>query len=187
MAAATTTQGPPGSCCCRSSTPGQNLRDGMLVVLFVLLAGQAVVAAGSPQRLALLGGSDPSEGELRPFAGAGLMLAGIALVAAAQLPPRRIMADRNRGRREAEELVTRRALPVLPQPHLPGAAGRHRGLHADAPDRAFAGVAGGHLFRHPPADRRRGGTLSAARLRRRRFAIMPAGSAGFMPGLGKLR
>ena len=67
----------------RSKTPGQNLRDGMLVVLFLLLAGQAVVAAGSPQRLALLGGS--SVGGLRSFAGAGLMLAGIALVAAAQL------------------------------------------------------------------------------------------------------
>ena len=65
--------------------PGQNLRDGMLVVFFLLLAAQAVVAAGAPQRLALLGGADPSVGGLRPLAGAGLMLAGIALVAAAQL------------------------------------------------------------------------------------------------------
>ena len=69
----------------RSNTPGQNLRDGMLVVFFLLLAGQAVVAAGSPQRLVLLGGADPSAGGLRQFVGAGLMLAGIALVAAAQL------------------------------------------------------------------------------------------------------
>ena len=69
----------------RSDTPGQNLRDGMLVALFLLLAGQAVVAAGAPQRLALLGGTDPSAGGLRPFAGAGLMLSGVALVAAAQL------------------------------------------------------------------------------------------------------
>ena len=33
----------------RSKTPGQNLRDAMLVVLAVLLAGQAVAAAGSPE------------------------------------------------------------------------------------------------------------------------------------------
>jgi protein-S-isoprenylcysteine O-methyltransferase Ste14 len=66
----------------RSKTPGQNLRDGMPVVLFVLLAGQAVVAAGSPHRLPLL---VEAESGLRQFAGAGLMLAGIVLLVAAQL------------------------------------------------------------------------------------------------------
>ena len=68
----------------RSKTPGQNLRDAMLVVLAVLLGGQAVVAAGSPERLSLLGEAD-FVGGLRQFAGAGLMFAGIALLVAAQL------------------------------------------------------------------------------------------------------
>jgi protein-S-isoprenylcysteine O-methyltransferase Ste14 len=69
----------------KSKTPGQNLRDAMLVVLAVPLAGQAVVAAGSPERLSLLGAADRSAGGLWQFAGAGLMFAGIALLAAAQL------------------------------------------------------------------------------------------------------
>jgi protein-S-isoprenylcysteine O-methyltransferase Ste14 len=69
----------------RSEAPGQNLRDGMLVVLFVLLAVQAVVAAGWLERLSPLIGGDRSAGGLHQLAGAGLMFAGITLLVAAQL------------------------------------------------------------------------------------------------------
>jgi protein-S-isoprenylcysteine O-methyltransferase Ste14 len=70
----------------RSGRPGQTLRDGLLVTLFVLLLGQAILAAGWPQALATLHEDDSATTTLlRRVTGAVLMLGGIALLVMAQL------------------------------------------------------------------------------------------------------
>jgi protein-S-isoprenylcysteine O-methyltransferase Ste14 len=62
----------------RSGRPGQTLRDGLLVALFVLLLGQAVVAAGWPEEK--FAATTPGR-----VTGAVLFLGGIALLVMAQL------------------------------------------------------------------------------------------------------
>jgi protein-S-isoprenylcysteine O-methyltransferase Ste14 len=69
----------------RSGSRGQDLRDGMLLVLFILLAGQAMAVVGQPD-LPLLGGLvERASYEPVRYAGAALMLAGLVLLVAAQL------------------------------------------------------------------------------------------------------
>ncbi len=69
----------------RSGRPGQTLRDGLLVALFVLLLGQAILAAGWPQTLAPLHEGDAAATTLRRVVGAVLLFGGIALLVMAQL------------------------------------------------------------------------------------------------------
>ncbi len=69
----------------RSRSRGQQLRDGLGVVLFVLLVGQAIVAAGWPESVSPLGaGHRPTRGILQ-VTGAVLLLGGIVLLVTAQL------------------------------------------------------------------------------------------------------
>jgi protein-S-isoprenylcysteine O-methyltransferase Ste14 len=69
----------------RSGSRGQDLRDGMLLVLFVLLAGQAIVAAGQPDLPLPAGLVERANYEPVRYAGAALMIAGLAFLVAAQL------------------------------------------------------------------------------------------------------
>jgi protein-S-isoprenylcysteine O-methyltransferase Ste14 len=68
----------------RSGNAAQSLRDGLLVVFFGVLLGQAIVAA-RPESLDLLVTQDGSLHQLLQIAGALAMLAGIAFLAIAQL------------------------------------------------------------------------------------------------------
>ena len=61
------------------------LRDGLALVLFVLLLGQAIVAAASPESSFLAGTNHGPTREILQVAGAVLMFGGIALLVAAQL------------------------------------------------------------------------------------------------------
>src|SRR5262245_61519274 len=68
----------------RSGNVAQTLRDGLLVVFFGVLLGQAIVAT-SPGSLDLLVAEDGSLHRLLQIAGAVVMLGGIAFLAVAQL------------------------------------------------------------------------------------------------------
>jgi protein-S-isoprenylcysteine O-methyltransferase Ste14 len=68
----------------RSGNAGQNIRDGLLVVFFAVLLGQAIVAT-RPRSLDLLVAKDGALHQALQIAGAVLMLGGIALLAIAQL------------------------------------------------------------------------------------------------------
>lgn len=63
----------------------QNVRDGMLFVLPVLLVGQAVVAAGSPEALPLSEADWRAAPGVRHAVGAVLLFGGLLLLVAAQL------------------------------------------------------------------------------------------------------
>ena len=69
----------------RSGKRSQNLRDAALFVLVGLLTGQAAVAATSRHEPALLIAGEGALRDMRLVAGAVLLLAGIVLLAAAQL------------------------------------------------------------------------------------------------------
>jgi protein-S-isoprenylcysteine O-methyltransferase Ste14 len=69
----------------RSGGRGQKLRDGLGVVLFILLVGQGVVAAGWPGLLSPLGVDHRSTLEIQYAAGAALLFGGIVLLVTAQL------------------------------------------------------------------------------------------------------
>jgi protein-S-isoprenylcysteine O-methyltransferase Ste14 len=68
----------------RSTRPGDNLRDGMAVVLFALLVGQAVIWTGWPELLPRFIALPGSLAAWRA-AGAALLFAGIGFLIAAQL------------------------------------------------------------------------------------------------------
>ena len=68
----------------RSGNAAQNVRDGLLIVFFAVLLGQAIVAT-QPRSLDLLVAEHGSLHQALQFAGAALMLCGIALLAIAQL------------------------------------------------------------------------------------------------------
>src|ERR687887_963636 len=65
----------------RSTRRGDNLRDGMAVLLFVLLVGQAVIWAGWPELLPRLI-AVPGPLDVWRAAGAGLLFAGIGFLIA---------------------------------------------------------------------------------------------------------
>lgn len=69
----------------RSGGWGQNLRDGLAVVLFVLLVGQAIIAAGWPETLPLSQADRRSPPGIRHVTGAVLLFGGLLLLVAAQL------------------------------------------------------------------------------------------------------
>lgn len=69
----------------QSGGPAQKARDGMLLVLFALLLGQAIVAAGWPQALPLAEADLRSAPVIRHALGAVLLLGGLLLLVAAQL------------------------------------------------------------------------------------------------------
>lgn len=69
----------------QSESRAQNARDGMALVLFVLLIGQAVVAARWPEALPLSQADRRSAPELRHAMGAVLLFGGLLLLVAAQL------------------------------------------------------------------------------------------------------
>lgn len=69
----------------RSESTAQKVRDSMAVVLFVLLVGQAVVAARWPQALPLSEADWRSVSGIRHALGAVLLFGGLLLLVAAQL------------------------------------------------------------------------------------------------------
>jgi protein-S-isoprenylcysteine O-methyltransferase Ste14 len=66
-------------------SPAQKVRDGMLFVLPVLLVGQAIVAAGSPESLPLSEADSRAAPGIRHALGAVLLFGGLLLQAAAML------------------------------------------------------------------------------------------------------
>ncbi len=66
----------------RSGNRRQDLRDSLAVLLFVLLLGQAIVAAARPQSLSPLAVDHPG---LWQVSGAALLLGGLVLLVTAQL------------------------------------------------------------------------------------------------------
>jgi len=77
--------GSPGVLLFRSARWQEKLRDGLVVVLVLLLIGQAVVAAARPQALASRYAFDQSAAELTRVIGVVLSLGGAILLVAAQL------------------------------------------------------------------------------------------------------
>jgi protein-S-isoprenylcysteine O-methyltransferase Ste14 len=69
----------------RSSRRGQNLRDGLLVLLLILVLGQAIVAAGWPESLSPLDAGTPVARAAQRVAGAVFLFGGIVLLVTAQL------------------------------------------------------------------------------------------------------
>jgi protein-S-isoprenylcysteine O-methyltransferase Ste14 len=69
----------------RSGNRRQDLRDGMLLVLFVLLAGQAIVVAGQSDLPLPAGLVERTNYQPVRYAGVVLMFAGLVLLVAAQL------------------------------------------------------------------------------------------------------
>jgi protein-S-isoprenylcysteine O-methyltransferase Ste14 len=77
--------GRPGLLLFRSRRWQDKLRDGLGVVLILLLVGQAVMAAASPKALVPLDATDHAAAEIWQVTGTVLMFAGIALLVVAQL------------------------------------------------------------------------------------------------------
>lgn len=69
----------------RSGSLGQKLRDSLAVVLFILLVGQGIMAAGWPEALSLLGADHRSTLTVQHVTGAVLLFGGIILLVTAQL------------------------------------------------------------------------------------------------------
>ncbi len=69
----------------RSGSRAQDLRDGLLLVLFILLAGQAIAVIGWQDLPLPAGLVDPKTYEPVRYAGAALMFTGLGLLIAAQL------------------------------------------------------------------------------------------------------
>jgi protein-S-isoprenylcysteine O-methyltransferase Ste14/catechol 2,3-dioxygenase-like lactoylglutathione lyase family enzyme len=69
----------------RSGSVLQNVRDGLLILLFVLSVGQAVAAAAKPGSAPLLVSSASAAFVVMQATGVALFLAGLALLIAAQL------------------------------------------------------------------------------------------------------
>lgn len=69
----------------RSGRRAQNLRDSLGVVLLVLVVGQAIVAAGWPESLSPLGGSDQPADRARQVTGVVLLFGGVVLLVIAQI------------------------------------------------------------------------------------------------------
>ena len=68
----------------RSGNAAQNVRDGLLIVFFAVMLGQAIVAT-QPRSVDLLVAENGALHQALQIAGAVLMLCGIALLAVAQL------------------------------------------------------------------------------------------------------
>jgi protein-S-isoprenylcysteine O-methyltransferase Ste14 len=64
---------------------GQTLRDSLAVVLFVVLVGQGIMAAGWPETLSFLGAERGSALQVQQLTGAVLLFGGIILLVTAQL------------------------------------------------------------------------------------------------------
>lgn len=77
--------GSPGIVLFRSGRRGQNLRDGLSILLFLLLVGQAIMAAGWPESLSSLGAIYQLEPGPLQVIGAVLLFGGTALLVIAQL------------------------------------------------------------------------------------------------------
>ena len=69
----------------RSGSLGQKLRDSLAVVLFILLIGQGIMAAGWPEALSLLGADHRSTVAVLHVTGAVLLFGGLILLVTAQL------------------------------------------------------------------------------------------------------
>jgi protein-S-isoprenylcysteine O-methyltransferase Ste14 len=68
----------------QSRSLGENLRDGLMIVLFLLLLGQSAIAFASPKSVHIWGDGSPAR-VIWQTIGAILMFGGIALMLAAQL------------------------------------------------------------------------------------------------------
>ncbi len=69
----------------RSGSRGQKLRDSLAVVLFILLVGQSVLAAGWPEMLSRLSAAQEWALAVQRVTGAVLLFGGIILLVTAQL------------------------------------------------------------------------------------------------------
>ena len=69
----------------RSRDRGQHLRDALLVLLFLFLLAQALIAAFAPASLALALADRRAAAGVRDAAGIALLIAGLALLVSAQL------------------------------------------------------------------------------------------------------